>query len=60
MQMCIYTCPRCGSDLRLIQLTRMPPIDEYHCFNCDWFYQKEKDDIIRIPFIIQNNNKKDE
>ena len=56
MQIYIYTCPRCGHDLRLLQLTSNPPIDEYHCFNCDWFYQKKRNDVIRIPFIVQKEN----
>ena len=59
MQTYIYTCPRCGHDLQLIQLTSNPPIDEYHCFNCDWHYQKKRE-TIRIPFTVlkENNEEK--
>lgn len=57
MQTYVYTCPQCGHDLRLTQLTSNPPINEYHCFNCGWFYQEKRDETIRIPFTILKENK---
>lgn len=35
----IYTCPKCGHDLRHIQICTNPPIDQSECPNCGWRYE---------------------
>ena len=46
----IYTCPKCGADLRHICITTYPGIDRIECSKCDWYYEQERQDILRIPF----------
>lgn len=35
----IYTCPKCGHDLRHTQICTNPPIDQSECPNCGWRYE---------------------
>ena len=52
----IYTCPRCGHDLREVMLTCDPPINRKECFNCGWFHEDPRDDVVRIPFSEKKDN----
>ena len=54
--MIIYTCPQCGGDLRAVQLTCNPPINQLVCHQCGWQYEEPREDMIRIPFPIGANN----
>lgn len=35
----IYTCPKCGADLRHICITTYPGINRVECSKCDWYYE---------------------
>lgn len=52
----VYTCPVCGSDLRLILLTSNPPQKRYECYSCGWYHIEEKEDIVRIPYTEHKKN----
>ena len=45
----IYTCPKCGGDLRYVTLISYPPLTKYEC-SCGWSYTDPREDVVRIPF----------
>lgn len=47
--MIIYTCPKCGHDLKEEVLTSYPPIYKKYCSNCGWS-NSEQEEIVRVPF----------
>lgn len=51
----IYTCPKCGSDLRDVMITTNPPINKKECFNCGWSVEEETQQI-RIPYPERKDN----
>lgn len=53
--MIIYTCPECGHDLMSVTCACIPPIHEYHCYNCGWSHSN-REEVVKIPF--SNNNLK--
>ena len=46
----VYTCPKCGADLRDVILTCNPPIHKKVCSNCGWESTEPKEDVVRIPY----------
>ena len=49
----IYTCPKCGGDLREICLTMFPPSYKMQCVSCGWSHQRNSInyDTVKIPFL---------
>lgn len=47
----IYTCPKCGADLRDVMIATNPPINKKECFNCGWSSEEEREDVVRIPYV---------
>lgn len=51
MAIIIYTCPKCGSDLRDVCITTLPSIHRKECSYCGWFSEETPSmEIIRVPF----------
>ena len=54
MTQIIYTCPKCGHDLREEILPSLPPQRQKVCDNCGYTYT-EQSSTIRVPFIEPTN-----
>ena len=46
----IETCPKCGHDLLNTVICTYPPIPRKECSNCDWYWEGEREEIVRVPF----------
>lgn len=46
----IETCPKCGHDLIDTVICTYPPIPRKECPNCDWYWEGEREEIVRVPF----------
>ena len=46
----IETCPRCGHDLRNVNICTIPPIPRKECPSCGWYWAGEPEQVIRVPF----------
>lgn len=46
----IETCPKCGHDLLDTVICTYPPIPRKECPNCDWYWEGEQEEIMRVPF----------
>ena len=55
MKTIIETCPNCGADLYDIVITTYPPIRAKRCLQCNWSWEEDRDDIIRVPFDPDDN-----
>ena len=49
MDIIVYTCPECGSDLEELVYPTYPPIHAKRCNKCGWKIEEEPD-IVRIPY----------
>ena len=47
----IYVCPNCGADLIDSVITTNPPRARKECSKCDWFWEEEPEDVVRVPFV---------
>ena len=47
--MIVYTCPKCGRDLKSMVLTAYPPIYVTECTHCGW-REEYRDKIERIGY----------
>ena len=50
MSIIIETCPKCGHDLQDLVITTYPPIPAKQCFNCGWYWEGKREEIVRVPF----------
>ena len=50
MAIIIETCPKCGYDLHDLVIATNPPIPQKKCFNCDWEWTGEPEQVLRVPF----------
>lgn len=50
MAMIIETCPKCGHDLMDEVICTYPPIPRKSCLHCGWYWEGEREEIIRVPF----------
>ena len=46
----IETCPKCGHDLIDTVICTYPPIPRKECPNCDWYWEGEREEVMRVPF----------
>ena len=46
--MIIYTCPKCGVDLRHERIATAPPIHRTYCPKCGW-EQSKMEEVVRVP-----------
>lgn len=46
----VYTCPKCGNDLRCVMLTSNPPKTVWECWNCGWSAGEQTVDVVRMPY----------
>lgn len=46
----IETCPKCGHDLTNEVICTYPPIPRKSCWNCGWYWEGEREEIVRQPF----------
>lgn len=46
----IETCPKCGHDLLNTVICTYPPIPRKECPNCDWYWEGEREEVMRVPF----------
>ena len=51
----VYTCPKCGKDLRCIMLTLNPPVTKYECEKCGWSSEEPEQYIVRVPYPSVGN-----
>ena len=49
----IETCPRCGHDLFEAIACTNPPIPRKECHHCGWFWEGQREQVIRVPFNEQ-------
>ncbi len=47
----IETCPKCGGDLRDEVIAVYPPIPRKSCPQCGWFWEGEREQVMRVPFM---------
>ena len=52
----IVTCPECGSDLVDEMICTNPPIPRKRCPVCEWTWEGQREQVIRVPFIEYENN----
>lgn len=50
MAIIIETCPKCGHDLIDTVICTYPPIPRKICSSCDWSWEGEPEEVIRMPF----------
>ena len=50
MAIIIETCPRCGHDLTNEVICTYPPIPRKVCYGCGWYWEGEREEVIRQPF----------
>jgi hypothetical protein len=50
MAIIIETCPKCGHDLVDVIIATYPPIPKKECWNCGWYWEGEREEIVRRPF----------
>lgn len=50
MAIIIETCPNCGHDLIDSVICTNPPIPRKSCPSCGWYWEGEREEIVRIPF----------
>lgn len=53
----IETCPKCGHDLMQLMLACNPPTPKKECWNCGWSWTGEPEEIVRVPFGGNANNR---
>ena len=46
----IEVCPKCGADIESEEVCTLPPIPVRRCTKCDWFWEGEAEEAIRVPF----------
>lgn len=46
----VQVCPKCGADIIEEAICTDPPIPVMRCTKCDWEWEGEQEDIIRVPF----------
>lgn len=51
----IETCPKCGHDLTDSVVCTNPPIPRKECCNCGWYWEGQKEQVVRIPFNEMSN-----
>lgn len=44
----VYTCPKCGKDLRIVMLASNPPKTVYEC-SCGWRAEEQQKQV-RVPW----------
>lgn len=47
----IYVCPMCGADLVDSVIDTNPPIRQKICSRCDWRWEEDPEEVVRIPFV---------
>ena len=43
-------CPKCGGDLLHISICTYPPIPSWRCPKCGWYFEGQRERVIRVPF----------
>ena len=43
-------CPKCGGDLLHISIDTYPPIPSWRCPKCGWYFEGQREKIVRVPF----------
>lgn len=51
----IETCPVCGHDLFDEIICTNPPIPKKGCRNCGWSWEGQREQVLRVPFIVNEN-----
>lgn len=46
----IETCPECGADIVYEEICTLPPIPVRRCTKCNWRWEGEAEDTVRVPF----------
>ena len=46
----IETCPNCGHDLINQVICTYPPIPKKVCYNCNWSWEGEREEVVKVPF----------
>ena len=57
MAILIETCPKCGHDLVDLIIATYPPIPRKECWNCGWSWEGKQEEVVRVPFGDNANNK---
>ena len=47
----MITCPKCGHDLIDTAICTYPAISRKECPNCGWYYEEQKERVLRVPFV---------
>lgn len=47
----IEVCPECGADIIDVVLTTYPPRQKKVCSKCDWYWEEEPEEVVRVPFV---------
>lgn len=48
--MVVEVCPKCGADIISEIICTYPPIPVKRCTKCDWDWEGEQEEILRVPF----------
>jgi len=43
-------CPKCGASIIQTMICTNPPIPTAKCTECDWYWEGEKEEVVRVPF----------
>lgn len=54
----VEICPKCGADIEDLMIATYPPIPAKRCTKCDWRWEGEREEVVRVPF--KEPNKKEE
>ena len=52
----VETCPKCGADIEDLVIATYPPIPVKRCTKCDWRWEGEREDVVRVPFKEPDKN----
>ena len=48
--MIVYTCPKCGAELRSICICTYPASYYEECFQCGWKSPERKEEIVSVSY----------
>ena len=51
----IETCPKCGRDLVDSVICTNPPIPRKECHHCGWFWEGQREQVLRVPFVANES-----
>ena len=46
----VEVCPKCGADIIAEEICTYPPIPVRRCTKCEWKWEGEQEEIVRVPF----------